>query len=311
MRRRFKLLAPVFAVLLALAIGFSGKAEPEKRVLAILSSGDRPYSEHLEGFRTGFQGQVEVKLLDSNSTTIKQSLKDRPPDLILAIGSSAAEFAAKNSRGIPVLFTMVYYPERHGLVGKPNVAGISLRVPPEKTLEALETIKPVSLKTLRVGLLYSSGKDEKEIESIRAALSEKGHVLDARRVDSQKDVGRELNELLPEIDALWLVADPTVLPNPEFLKTILARALDEKVAVIGLSDAHVRTGALLAVSVDWRLEGQAAAKAAGRILAGEDAGKIGVLPPQGLIWSLNRNVAQELDWPVTRVMSRQFEKVYP
>jgi ABC-type uncharacterized transport system substrate-binding protein len=282
-----------------------------RRVTAILTSNAAPYREHLEGFVARFDGEVEVSVLDSDTSALAGSLAKNPPPLILAIGSSAAEFAARNSSRTPVLFTMVYYPERHDLVGRNNVAGISLRVPAEKTLEALEAVKPRSKEKLSVGVLISKGKGAEELASLKAALTKHGHTLIAREVESDKDVGRALNSLLAEVKVLWLVADPAVLPDPEFLKAILSKALDNNVAVVGLSDAHVRIGALVAVSVDYRLEGDVAARLAMQILSGREVSEIGVLPPQSLIWSLNTKVARELNWSVLRSTRKRFERVYP
>jgi ABC-type uncharacterized transport system substrate-binding protein len=312
MERRTLYINTLLAIIFAAEISASPLQAPAqtRRVTAILTSNAAPYREHLDGFVARFEGEVTVAVLDSDTSALAGSLAENPPDLIFAIGSSAAEFAARDRSRTPVLFTMVYYPERHDLVDRNNVAGISLRVPAEKTVEALEAVKPRSKDNLRVGVLHPKGKGALELASLRAALAKHGHTLTAREVESDKDVGQALNYLLAEVDVLWLVADPIVLPGPEFLKSILNRALDNNVAVVGLSDAHVRIGALVAVSVDYRLEGDVAARLAMQILSGETS-EIGVLPAQSLIWSLNTKVARELGWPVLRSTRKRFERVYP
>lgn len=249
--------------------------------------------------------------MDSGTSGPARSLKSDPPDLVFAIGSSAAEFAAGYGTKAPVLFTMVYYPKRHGLAGRDNVFGISLRVPPQKTLEALESVKPRSIKSLRVGVLYPKDRDKDELSAIKAAVGARGHIPIIREVVSSKDTGQALKSLLPGIDVLWLVADPIVLPDPEFMRVILSEALDAGVAVVGLSDAHVEMGALVSVSVDYRLEGEAAARTASILISRSDVSGIGILPPQSLVWSLNQKVAGELGWPVTRMTRRKFERVHP
>jgi len=283
----------------------------DRRVTAILSSNGQPYREHVQGFSARFNGKVDVEVIDSDTSALAASLKRDPPDLVLAIGSSAARFAARSRTSAPVFFTMVYSPERNGLIGKDNVCGISLRVPPDKTLEALLAIKPRSIKSLRVGSLYSKSRGGNEVSDIEAAVTAHGHRFVRREVVSAKEVGPALKSLLKEIDALWLVADPVVLPGPDFLKVVLNKALDAKVAVVGLSDAHVEMGALVSVSVDYRLEGETAARIASEIVSGKDISDVGVLPPQNLIWSLNRKVAKAIGWPVTRMTRQRFERVYP
>lgn len=289
--------------------GFSGDDSP--RVLALITSRAGPYLEHLEGFKSRFQGEVTSIFMDGDTSELEGRLASQPHSLVFAVGSSAAEFAALHADGGPVFFSMVYYPERHALTGRKNVSGISLRVPPEEVLKALDAVKPSGLKSPRIGAVYPAEGEGPELESIRDALSRSGYVFVLRRLGPGEEPGAVFKSLLPEIDVLWLVPDPAVIPGPDFLKSVLEEALDRKVAVVGMSEAHVRSGALLAVSVDYRLEGEEAARVAGRILEGEDVAGIGILPPRSLVWSLNTRVAKELGWPVLRSTRQRFERVYP
>ncbi|HUT55949.1 MAG TPA: ABC transporter substrate binding protein [bacterium] len=306
--RQFKGL--ILLILTAAVLSFPGPIIPgPRRALCILTSNAPPYRENLDGIKARFEGKIDVAVMDADTARLAASIASDPPGLIFAIGSSAAEFAAR--RGQAVLFSMVYYPERHGLTGRENVAGLSLRVPPGKVVEALEAVRPRGKEKLRVGVLYPAGRDDAELKAIIAALSRYGHVAVPRLVAAGQDPGPAFLALLQEIDALWLVADPAVLPGPDFLKSMLNKALDKKVAVIGLSDAHVRTGALLAVSVDYRLEGETAARLGAEIIVGKSPSSIGILAPQNLAWSLNTKVAEEIGWQVPRPARQRFERVYP
>ncbi len=308
-RRQIKIL--IFLALAAVMLGFPGRTLPgPRRALCILTSNAPPYLENLDGIKARFEGKIEVAVMDGDTSRLAATLASDPPGLIFAIGSSAAEFAARRCRG-PVLFSMVYYPERHGLTGRDNVAGIGLRVPPSEVAQALEAVRPRGKDRLRVGVLYPAGQDDAELKAITAALAAHGFEAVTRLVDPGQDPGPAFLALLPQIDALWLVADPAVLPGPDFLKSVLTKALDRKVAVIGLSDAHVRAGALIAVAADYRLEGEAAARLGSEIIAGKPPSVIGVAAPGNLVWSLNTKVADEIGWPVPRPARRRFERVYP
>ena len=53
-------------------------------------------------------------------------------------------------------------------------------------------------------------------------------------VESEKDVPQQLRALLPDIEALWLMPDSTVLTN-ESIGFILESALAQQIPVVGFS----------------------------------------------------------------------------
>jgi ABC-type uncharacterized transport system substrate-binding protein len=281
------------------------------RVTAILSTEAAPYREHMERFRSRFPGKVDTLVLPSDTTELIQSLRKDPPQLILALGSRSAQFAAGLDTKAPVLFSMVYDPEMTGIKAGPGVCGISLKVPHEAVLSALEAVAPLSKPRLRVGVLHLPEQGRKEVESLKWALKSRGHTLVVHELSSPEDLPRTLNILLPRIDVLWILAEPSLIPDEDYLQLVLSQALNYKVAVVGLSDAHVRLGALVSASVDYKSEADHAYRLAMEILEGKPTDKIGIQPPQNVIWSLNMKVANEIGWEVSFMTRKRFERVYP
>lgn len=295
--------AAILAACLALTAAGGGPS-----ALVVLSSKASPYVEHAQGFKSRFPGKTRVIALSELEK--ERSGREEKPDIVVAVGSRAAEESVRLYDDTPVLFTMVYNPSAHGLAGNQNVSGLSLMVPPSETLKALYSLVPSEIKKLKFGAVRSKGRAEADIETLKSALDGSGHTLEVAVVENSSESGRAFRKLSEEVDVIWLVADPVAIPDQGFLVSILELALKKKVAVVGLSSAHVKLGALVSVSVDYYLEGVEAAKTAAE-LTGEDPPKPEIKGPQSLIWSVNDKVASEIGWPLPPAIKNRFERVYP
>jgi putative ABC transport system substrate-binding protein len=297
------------ALLIAAAVMVAAPAGP--RVIALLSSDSPPYREHLAGFKDHFPRGVEVWTLSGDTSALRRRLERQGPGLLLAVGGEAAVFIARGAFRFPAVYTMVYDPARHGLAAGPRACGAYLKVAPSKTLEALESVWPGGGRKIRFGALHLAGAPEDELDAVRAALLAHGHTLRVVEVSGPSQIGKGLKELDGAIDAYWLLAEPGLVPDQQYLELIFGTMMDRKVAVVGLSDAHVKLGALLSVSVDYRLEGAHAARLAEEALAGKPMQQIGLQGPENLIWSVNLDVAREIGWEIAPLTRKRFERVYP
>jgi putative tryptophan/tyrosine transport system substrate-binding protein len=302
--------------LLALALLGPGpaavaEAQPRPVVVALMSSNAPYYTEHLAAFQNNFPGQVvRVSAASGEAAVIEQVAAARPA-LILAVGGQAARLAARLPSRPPVLFTMVYDPAAYGLIAGPSLCGLSLEVNPGQRLEALQALKPRA-QGLRLGALHSPAADGRELLRVEAAARAAGYTLTVKEMAAPGGLEPALKELPPEIDALWLLAEPEVVPDEDSLRLILRQALDRKVMVAGISEAHVRAGALFAVSADTRAEGGRAAGLAVEIIGGRSPETVGILPPAHVVWSVNTKVAAELGLDLAPVPTlKRFQKVYP
>jgi putative ABC transport system substrate-binding protein len=312
MKARSKIPSPWNLIVLIVAgmVAVSASPQPNNRITAILSTNAASYQEHLGRFQSHFPKEVKVVTLPRDTACLEKKLKQEPPGLIIALGGAAAIFATHIESPSPVLFTMVYNPEKHGLAAGPSLCGVSLKVSPKKVLKALEAVWPKVKPRIRVGALHMKGNESRELESLDHALKDRGHTLVLREVSSPEQIEDALKSMLPEVDVLWLLAEPELIPDEHYLDLVLGQALDYKVAVLGLSDAHVQLGALLAVSVDYHMEGDHAARLAKEVLEGKSPQEIGVQPPENLIWSLNLKVAREIGWEIPPLTRKRFERVY-
>ena len=305
------LVAFLLAGLAGLGPAAVAQAPARPRVLALVSSSAPYYLEHLTAFERSFPGTVERLPVAAGESAVAERLAAGKPTLILAVGGSAAKLAEKISPRPPVLFTMIYDPAAYGLQAGPNRCGLGLEVDPGQRLQALQALKP-GAAGLRIGVLHSPAADGRELARVDAAVRAAGYTLTVKEVGDPGALDASLRELLPKIDVLWLLAEPEVVPDEDALRLLLRRALDRKVMVAGISEAHVRAGALFAVSADTRAEGVRAAGLAAEIIGGRSPETVGVLPPAHVVWSVNTKVAAELGLDLAPVPTlKRFQRVYP
>lgn len=276
-----------------------------------MSSDRTSYREHLERFRERLPAEITVIALPLEDTELRAKVKDSSPELILALGPTAAKSAAKLGPDTPVVFAMVYDPEGDGLPSAPNQCGARLRVPMSDVAEALAVLRPAGKTKLRIGALHDPAAGRRELDDLEAALGTEHYQLIVAPVDSPDKFSAALAALLPKVDVLWVLMEPSLIPKDEdsLREKVLRPAMDAKVAVVGVTDWQVQKGALLAVSADYLQEGDHTARIAARVLKGDPPAKIGVEGPENVIWSLNLKVAAELGWEVPPLTRKRFERV--
>lgn len=231
--------------------------------IAILKSADLPYYEHaIQGFRSGFPARTEMKEYNLGGDLalgreIGKTLRASPPDLVLAVGLKAALAAKLEIVDTPVVFCLVLNPAAHGLPAA-NMTGIAVRPPAEAQLSALRTVLP---NRSRIGVLYDPAQSGAFIREAYRIAKGMGLTLVEVTVQSYGEIPSAVRTLLPNIDALWLIQDQTVVSEsaiPYFLES----ALDAKIPLFTFSSTLVQQGAIGALVVDASTIGQQAARMA-------------------------------------------------
>lgn len=119
-----------------------------------------------------------------------------------------------------------------------TLTGVYLEQPPALQLRLLRQAVP---RARRVGVLYAHWS-EPQLGELRAEATRLGLSLLEARVEAELHPVRALHDLLADIDAALLLADPDIL-NPETIKPLLLGSARHGVPMIGgLSEQHVRAG---------------------------------------------------------------------
>jgi putative ABC transport system substrate-binding protein len=280
----------LFCLLIFLAPGSISAAE-----IVILKSADlAAYNQAVAGFKATMPPSTTFTEYDMQGDVArgqKLARKIRASDamLLLAVGVKAALVAKLEIVDIPVIYCMVLDPAKHDLRA-PNMTGIRLDIPIERQFTTMRSVLPPVKK---IGVLYDPEKTGHLVEEARLIARAVGFEMMARAVHDGKDVPTALRALLPQIEALWLVPDSTVLTE-DSLPFVMGTALDTNVPVIGFSSELVRSGALVGLSVNYEDVGRQASVLARKILSEPARSFTAMLPPERLRLSLNLKTARFL-----------------
>jgi len=201
----------------------------------------------------------------SQNDAIISQINAQKPALIIALGDKAAELASEKLNSTPILIGMVLELDKEPFKGA-GIEGVGLQIPPQSVLTQLKLLVP---NFKRIGVL-SSGT---EFASFRNSIKEIAQGLGVQAVDltvsDKKDVANRVGQELSNLDALWLLPDPTILDNATF-QGIVGKAQAAKKAIVVYSENFVRAGALFSVSPDYQATGQQLALLAKKMLAKEN-----------------------------------------
>ena len=290
----------MFAACAALGHGIA-----QARPVAVLKSKSIvAYDRALAGLRATFQEEVHTFDLDGrleNGPEITKKILLLQPGVVITIGARAAQVARAAGFGVPIVYCLVLHPARFNLETT-GFHGVPLWVPASQQLAALRRILP---RLRRIGLIGNPRKTPQQVEDIRRAARAARVSVAMTRIGDAKDVPAALEQILPRVDALWLLPDASVL-NDESFRYLLLQAFRRGIAVLAFARSFVRAGALLALSPDYRSMGSAAAELAKKVLEGE-APRTAAAPPAHL--TINATTARRLNIAIPADLMRSAEIV--
>jgi len=218
---------------------------------------------------------------------IEDLLYDEYPDLVYCIGTKAYLLANKFISDRNIVFSSVINWRRLSLSQK--TYGVSNELNPEMQITLYRYIFP-GLK--RIGVLYSSKYNKHWFNEAQKAGQEMGVEIIGRSLSKRRNTLPELNGLLKEIDALWLISDPVVMSDKETLIEVFKQCDAKKIPILSYHDAFAEYGAMVIVSVDNPTTGRQAAAISREVLS-KDVVKKKVQLPAGSHIFLNLKKADE------------------
>ena len=237
--------------------------------IAILKSANiTAYNQAISGFKSSMPPnttfiEYDLKGDAQAGRTYAGKIRASGADLVLAVGSKAAIAARLEIFDIPVVYSMVLHPGKYDLKA-PNLVGVPSKPPIGQQLDTLRIVMP-NLK--RIGYLFDPDKTSPVQADTAAYARQLGITFIERQVRAAEQVPAALRELLPDVDALWLVSDSTVLTEESF-SFLLRAAFDRHIPVVGFDPEFTRRGALISFWIDSTDIGREAAHIAHTILAG-------------------------------------------
>ncbi|MEA5112737.1 MAG: ABC transporter substrate-binding protein [Geobacteraceae bacterium] len=258
-------------------------------VLVIQSLRISPYNEALAGFRAALEAKARgARYAVLRVNEADQAIRERKPDLILAIGTEALR-KGKKYQHIPLIHLMVLNP--HSILhNERNVTGVSMAISPEKQLQAIRKVLP---DARRIGVIFDPDKSgayvKKAMSSARALRME----IRPREVTSPREVADSLHAMKGTVDAIWMIPDTTAI-TPDTIETMMLFSVRNGIPVCSFSAKYVGAGALMSLDASPFDMGRQAGEMAARILSGARAADLQTAEVEHPVLTVNETVLRKL-----------------
>ena len=278
-----------YALMLSLAgssqnVGSSSSGEAETLRIGIIQHTEH---ESLDAAREGFvQALADHGYIDGDTIvldyqnaqgdssallTISQRFVGDDCDLVLAIGTGAAQSIASQTSEIPVLITAVTDPVDAGLVQSSeapgtNVTGTNDMNPIREQLELIPEILP---DAQTVGLLYTSSEDNSilQIEEAKAILEEMNLDYVEQTVTGSNDVQQAVQSIVTRCDAIYIPTDNTFASAMPLVGSVV---MESGTPVICGATGMVEAGGLITLGLNYYNLGYQTGEMAVQVLEGVD-----------------------------------------
>ena len=199
--------------------------------------------------------------------TIASKLVNDGDDLILAIGTPAAQAVASATSDIPIVGTAITDFAESGLVADneapgANVTGSSDLTPVADQIDLLLQLVP---DAATVGLLFCTAESNSEVQIAMAEeeLDTAGVAHERYTVSSSNEIQQVIESMVGKVDAVYSPTDNTIAAG---MATVAMVANENKLPVIVGCDTMVEDGGLASYSINYFDLGYKAGEMAVRIL---------------------------------------------
>lgn len=165
--------------------------------------------------------------------------------IIYSIGTKAYLLARQVAPDKKIVFSSVMNWRRLPLTG--SSYGIAQELPAIMQLMMFRYLFPDLTK---IGVLYSKQFNDEWLTDAERAGREMGIDVIGKNISDSDQLSPRLDELLGEVDALWLIADPLVLANKESVGRVFALSERHQKPVFTYSEIFIDLGAVLVISAD-------------------------------------------------------------
>jgi putative ABC transport system substrate-binding protein len=295
------------------ADGVRSVATPEVARIAVLTSHTAaPYDQALAGVRQYFRQQgmevaFDVYPLDGDRSKVARIVQDAKKDrvsVLLTLGTLATQSALETGVELPVVGGLIVGAE--DIAKGANATGVSLEFPLDSQFQWLRKFLPAART---VGVLYNPGENQRRITAATQVAARIGLRLETQEVHAPRDIPPALESLGRRVDVLWTVVDTLILA-PETAKDILLFSFRNRIPVVGLSSAWVKSGALYALEWDHAEMGVQCGEMVLKVLQGARAGSIPVSAPRKVLYSLNQRIATHLKVDIPERLAREAREIF-
>lgn len=269
-RERCRFLFGIFLLLSVFVVTPDFLLARENTDTLIINSNEsvKKYSQMQTAFKAHFGGQtVEIDIGSKwfEEKTVEKTIRDMKPGLIFCIGSKAYMLASEMAKDTDIIFSLGINWQRFPLTDRTYI--ISSEPPPLMELTMYRYFFP---EIKKVGVIYSINHNKEWFQTAVTGSKEVGIEIIGTSIRKDTEVKNALKNLLPKVDALWLIPDPQVLSSTEQVKEIFDLGNTMKKPVFAYDKLFTNFGAALIISADIATMGGQAAKIANDLLQNKD-----------------------------------------
>ncbi|MTV82098.1 tryptophan ABC transporter substrate-binding protein [Secundilactobacillus folii] len=286
MKRLYALIA-IIVVFLGFAFvdegGTGSPAKVKKPTVGILQLMSHPALDAIhrgiihglaeKGYHSGKNVKIDFQNAQndqSNLMTMSNRFVNEDADATIGIATPSAQALANATSKIPIVLGAVTDPKGAGLVKnnqRPghNITGVSDQAPLKEQLDLIRRVMP-SMKTL--GIFYTSSDDSANAQYHQfKAICQQEHIkLKAYSISNTNDVDQVSQQMVQNVDAVYVPTDNTVASA---MQTLVKNSNAAKVPVFPAVDTMVKSGGLATYSIDQYQLGVVTGRMTADILKGK------------------------------------------
>ncbi len=258
--------AIAFSALL-LAFTICAQVASARSVFIINSINCCSYDDSMRGFEAELDAKVIQFCLAENDDHdgLLMTIRKIAPDLIAAVGTTAAHFATRHIEDIPIVYFMVMNPDDALLQAK-NSQGVILNQNPALMLDMLADLH---INAQRIGTLSSDKMQHTfAMQRLQQAVEKEGLSLNVVSVDGALDRHEAINRLVANSDAIILLPDRIAITARSF-RRLVELSREHRVPLLVPTGLFVKLGGLASFRHDAPDIGRQAAAMANSILDGD------------------------------------------
>lgn len=268
------------------------------RIVVVLKAGTAkgplaPYEKAAKAFRAALQPKAEVLIESGSIPSAISSVKAELPDLLVAFGTEAAQFAEQNFPEIPRVVALAPGAEAVSPNGTPCTV-ITPEISPDLQVRWIDDTLP-DVKS--VGVIFDPRASQRRMDELVASAKQRpngGLEIVPIPVSSESEVPAAFHAFKkgrkPEETALLFIPDRTVSSGGT-LSYLFKESLAAAIPVVGFNSWFADNGAVLSFAIDYAAVGTQAASAA-RALPVDGPGWVEA-PKKVTIW-VNQRVASKI-----------------
>lgn len=260
-------------------------AQQKFKVVIVMLSKRTKYMDGKDGMLAGLKKkgfdetrvEFEIKNAEDSEDKLKEiikELKEKKPDLIMAISTKVTSVVSKEIKDIPIVLGLVSDPISAGLVKSMensgnNVTGACTWVETAPVINVLRQLAPMK----RLGYLCTSQEEQTNTQTAQFKKSESdlGYTTVISHVNTTEGAVDAARVLVGRVDAVFIGSGSIIAKNLEAITEVFIKF---KIPTIVHADDKVEGGILLAVSVNSFQAGELSGEVAAEVLGGKQPSQV-------------------------------------